>query len=301
MTVPSDLRHEPWFAEALGRLGGLRGSRVIQIYGNVARTMALLEAIGGGGHLLVLEPNAFDAATIEESIDHDGLHVVAYRPDGDEVFGQHDALVASPMVVDDHALNRWAQMARANLRPGGRFVFDLPGVQHCSAIADAWHEIGAPEDLLAPWNGPSDSALARVLRAKNFRQVEGFGRDPHRPLREPARSRVHGLRSSRGRRRDPGRSPPGSGPEPRVQRGGRAAVPPDARVRDALITASRPARPRRPRAGARSPPVAPRRSSRRGTSAPRSACPGRSRTRVASADRRSAATRSPSPPGRGTS
>jgi hypothetical protein len=163
---------QPWFAEAIGRLHLRKGSRVLML---TASTPDLanhaLAAVGRQGHVTVLEPDR-DRAARAEQLEHDGLAVISYRPEGQESFGPHDGLVACPATDPDWPPNLWGAVAKANLRPGGRFVVDLPAPRHCEVVEDACGHIGAPAELLAHWNGPSEAALAQLLQADGLRAIE---------------------------------------------------------------------------------------------------------------------------------
>ncbi len=166
------LAYQPWFAEAVGRLHLRKGARVLMLTASAPDLCAhVLASVGNDGHVTVLEPDV-ERAHHAEQLEHPGLAVLAYRPEGGETFGQHDALVACPATDRDWPMNLWGEVAKHNLRPGGRFVIDLPGVRHCEMIETAWQEIGAPADGLKAWNGPSETAMARLLRADGLRSIE---------------------------------------------------------------------------------------------------------------------------------
>ena len=166
------LAYEPWFEDVLLRAHLARGSRVLQLTAqSPGQTRAILARIGAIGTLTVVEPDRYRASVVD-SLEHPGLSVLAYEPEGGEIFGIHDTVIACPRVaVPSWPMNRWGELAVHNLRPGGRFVFDLPGERHCDLIAECWREIRAAPERLALWNGPSESALAKLLRADGLREV----------------------------------------------------------------------------------------------------------------------------------
>lgn len=166
------LVYEPWFEDVLARAHLRKGARVLQLTANSsAQARAVLARIGTEGSLTVIEPDRYRAARVD-TVEHDGLSVLAYEPDGHESFGVHDAVIACPPVVPSWPLNRWGDIAIHNLRPGGRLVIDLPGEKHCETVSDAWKEIAGPPDRFGPWNGPNEIALAKLLRADGLREVE---------------------------------------------------------------------------------------------------------------------------------
>ncbi|MBK8979245.1 MAG: hypothetical protein IPM29_25390 [Planctomycetes bacterium] len=166
------LLREPWFHEAVAQARIRRGGRVLQIFAfGDAQSRVLLAKIGDEGTLTVVDPDRYRAGRIME-LDHSGLAVLGYDPDGEESFGSHDALVSCPARLTDWPLDRWSSLALHNLRPGGRMVLDLPGQPQSNPIHELWQEIGAPVDRLAGWSGPSAKALSRVLTAGGLREVE---------------------------------------------------------------------------------------------------------------------------------
>ena len=166
------LVHEPWFEDVLARAHLSRGARVLQLTAlSPAQSRAILARLGSTGTLTIVEPDRYRASVVD-ALEHPGLSVLSYEPDGRETFGVHDALIACPPICRGWPLNRWGELAIRNLRPGGRFVIDLPGERHCATISEAWHEIRAPDEKLAPWNGPNEIGLAKLLRSDGLREVE---------------------------------------------------------------------------------------------------------------------------------
>jgi hypothetical protein len=170
--APTSLRFEPWFEDVLARAHLRPGARVLLLSAlSPAQCRAVLAAIGAGGTLTVIEPDRYRAAALD-GLAHEGLSVLAYQPDGSEVFGVHDALIACPPVLRGWPMNRFGELAVRNLRPGGRLSVDLPGERHCEVVSECWAAIQAPPELLAPWRGPNELALAKLLRADGLREVE---------------------------------------------------------------------------------------------------------------------------------
>ncbi len=167
------LEHQPWLVEDLERLNIRRGDRVIQLTAQARpQTHAILELLGPDGTLLVVEPDRYAADRVR-AFDHLGLTVLAYEPGGEERFGMFDAMLACPTKLNDWPLDTWGQLACANLRPGGRFVVDLPGEPLCDVLAEAWQSIGGDEEALKVWRGPSEAELAESLQRLGLRTVEG--------------------------------------------------------------------------------------------------------------------------------
>lgn len=163
---------EPWFPDALEAAGLSPGRRALLLTAfGPEQTRAVLARIGTEGTLTVIEPDRYRAASLQ-GVEHPGLAVLGYRPDGDENFGVHDCVLAVPPIIDDWPLNHWGSIARHNLRPGGRLVLDLPHLRHAEAIAECLTEAGAPPHRTSRWNGVDDRGLARLLRADGLRGIE---------------------------------------------------------------------------------------------------------------------------------
>lgn len=163
---------EPWFSGALAASRLREGSRVLMLTASSpTHVRALLAAIGDEGTLTVVEPDRHRAATLD-GIQHPGLAVLSYDPDGREVFGVHDALLACPWLAPRWPLNRYGELALGNLRPGATFVLDLPAPASCPSVREAMDEIGLPPDAVGAWNGPGTGGLARLLQADGLRNIE---------------------------------------------------------------------------------------------------------------------------------
>jgi hypothetical protein len=166
------LAWQPWFAEAITHARLRHGARVLQLFAHGdEQTRVVLARIGDRGTLTVVDPDRYRAGRVME-LDHPGLAVLGYEPDGEESFGIHDAMLACPPVLDDWPLNRWGELALHNLRPGGRIVLDLPGQQHCEVLSELWKEIHGPIERLGRWSGPAPKALAKLLHADGLREIE---------------------------------------------------------------------------------------------------------------------------------
>jgi hypothetical protein len=163
---------EPWFADACAAARLRKGSRVLMLTApSPEQVHAVLAAIGEDGSLTILEPDSGITAALD-GILHPNLAVLAYDPDGKEVFGVHDALLACPRFAPRWPLNRYGELALGNLRPGATFVLDLPAPESCTAVREAAAEIGLAPDAIAGLNGPGTGGLVRLLRADGLRNVE---------------------------------------------------------------------------------------------------------------------------------
>lgn len=172
LALESDRFAAPWLAEVVQLLQLRRGSRVALLGGWCrALVRAVAEPLGDGGELLVIEPDPELARSLA-AIEHGAVQVLQYAPSGSERFGQFDALLVSALRVDAIPLAGLGACARDNLRPGGRFVVDVPSETSCETLFGSWREAGLDERGLSAWRGPSDGALARAMRGAGLRQVQ---------------------------------------------------------------------------------------------------------------------------------
>ncbi len=160
----------PWLHESLQSLDIRKGERVLQLTGHhVQQSRAILELIGRDGTLVVLEPDEALADRVR-AIGQDGMHVIAIQPDGTEEFGRFDAVFACPSWNVGWPLERWGEIVRRGLRPGGRFVLDHPGSTACEPLAEVWSQLETSEP--ARWTGPTADEWTDALVESSLRGVE---------------------------------------------------------------------------------------------------------------------------------
>jgi hypothetical protein len=163
---------QPWLGEALQLAAPKRGERILQVTGqSLAQSRALLDLVGDKGRVLLVEAERGQAEVIRE-LEHPALTVLAHTPEEGESFGLFDAMFACPLRMPDWPRERWGDLASNNLRPGGRFLIDLPAEDFCSSLEAAWLQAGGAKDSIACWTGPSESELVESLRAAGLRRIE---------------------------------------------------------------------------------------------------------------------------------
>ncbi len=160
----------PWFDSALERLDLRRGNRVLALEPRQADIAALRGCIGDDGELTVTLRDRQQAEQLAER-DLQGLRVLSCEAEGGETFGTFDSVL---VVAHSEPLpaERYGALLRSNLRPGGRFVVDLPGADAVPDVRAAWLELGWDEEALGRVNGPSDLELVDALRSAGLRGVE---------------------------------------------------------------------------------------------------------------------------------
>jgi hypothetical protein len=160
----------PWVQAAIALLDVRRRDRMLACGADAGHARALAALVGKDGELVVVTEDAQSAEQLA-ALDVPQLRVLAHRIDGGERFGTFDALLLALPFGPLLPLGAWAELARANLRPGGRLVVDVPGPTLVPELASAWRELALPETRLAPLRGVADDALATALRDGGMRDV----------------------------------------------------------------------------------------------------------------------------------
>ena len=163
---------EPWFLAITNLLDVRRQDRLqaIGVGSEQARSLATL--VGKAGTLLAVLPDQAAAEALA-ALELPQVTVLAHPMQGDECFGSFDGLLilqrTGPLLLP----GAYANLPRANLRPGGRFVIDVPGTDMVPDLSAGWLELGWPQGRLQPLRGIADDTLAEVLRNAGLRSVHG--------------------------------------------------------------------------------------------------------------------------------
>jgi SAM-dependent methyltransferase len=176
---PLDL--QPWIEDCIDGLEPHVGERIIQLGAHPwSLTIILGHAVGDSGRVLVLEPDRDRAERCAARCRDRGVTkkdvrrvevVHASVGDGPSV-GRHDAVVGSLEAADQRVAV--AALVHRCLRPGGRFVLDLPARDPCALLEDAWRHIGGDESTLDRWRSAGEvDALVETFRERGLRGVEG--------------------------------------------------------------------------------------------------------------------------------
>jgi len=161
---------QPWFDSALERLQVRSDNRLLAIDPSIVAVTALRSLVGKGGELTLV---VFDRDIAEQLAEHqwDRVTVLAHATTGDETFGAHDSLLIVPRTGPLLPIECYCTLARNNLRPGGRFLIDLPGEDMLPDLRLAWETLGWDEERLQPLRGASDVELANLARDAGLRSV----------------------------------------------------------------------------------------------------------------------------------
>ena len=161
----------PWFDSALTRLEPRRGERALALEPRRADVHALCVAFGDAGELTVVYRDRI-AAEQWTGNQPPQLRVLAHATMGGERFGTFDAVLAAPKSGPLLPPEPFARLIRDNLRPGGRFVVDVPSIQMQPDIWSGWADLGWDDERLGPIRGPTDEELVAALRGAGLRSVE---------------------------------------------------------------------------------------------------------------------------------
>ena len=165
-------RPHPWFAESMQLLDLRDAERVLVVTATEPSYVEAASAlVGPDGTVRVIEPNLGHAEAVA-ALDLENVEVAHATPEPGDRFGSHDAMLACPLGMPLWPASQWADLAVSNLRPGGRFVVDVPAECLSEDLVQSWTEVGGDPGALQPLHGLSERALAATLRARNLRQVE---------------------------------------------------------------------------------------------------------------------------------
>lgn len=162
---------QPWLADALELLDLRRNDRVLVFSApTMAHVAAVRQSVGSGGRTLVIEPDRLAARQIDDATLAD-VEVLHQAPSSDESLGDFDAMLACPLLTLGLTPGFWCNLFINNLRPGGRFVLDLPGEEMNDHLAACLLESGSGSDALERLRGPSKSDLMSALGAAGLRDL----------------------------------------------------------------------------------------------------------------------------------
>ncbi len=163
---------QPWLADSLEQLDLRQHDRCLMLgCPTDAHLSAVAEIVGRQAAIVVVEPDTGLAENAARS-QHQHLEVLAYTPGPGDRLGSFDALLACPLTTMDWSLMLWTKLIGSNLRPGGRFVLDLPAEHPCEPLRRAWDGTRGDPDGLARLCGPSEQEIADALREHGLRNVE---------------------------------------------------------------------------------------------------------------------------------
>jgi hypothetical protein len=160
----------PWLRAAIGLLDVRRHDRLCACGIDVGTARELAAKVGRDGALTAVLQEPLAARALA-ALDLPQVTVLAHQLTGDERFGTFDALLVAPRHGPLPGPGALCDLARANLRPGGRVVFDVPGARMVPDLLAALPVAGIDPERGAPWCGLADDTLAEALRNGGLRNV----------------------------------------------------------------------------------------------------------------------------------
>lgn len=164
---------EPWFAAATHLLDVRRQDRLLAVGVGVDGARSLAALVGKAGVLMAVLTDAVAAEQLA-ALDLPQTTVLAARSWPAERLGTFDAVLIAPRLAPLPLPAAIAELLRANLRPGGRFVVDVPGPDLVPDLTAAARELGWPLPRLQALQGHADDELADALRSAGLRSVTGL-------------------------------------------------------------------------------------------------------------------------------
>lgn len=163
---------QPWFHAAVRLLDVRRQDRVLAVHVDLGQARDLAALVGSRGQLLLVLRDRDDGEQLA-ALGLPQVQVLVHALAGDERFGRFDALLVGPTTGPLLPLGAFADLARDNLRPGGRFVVDVPGADMVPELRTAANDLGWADERLAPLCGIADDHLVESLRNAGLRNVHG--------------------------------------------------------------------------------------------------------------------------------
>lgn len=136
----------------------------------LAHVEAVRRTVGSGGRTLVVEPDRRVALEIAEATRGE-IQVLNRLPADDDVLGSFDAMLACPLLTLGLTPTFWSRLFSNNLRPGGRFVLDLPSEEMNDHLAACWLQSGGSSEALQGLRGPAIGELVEALEGAGLREL----------------------------------------------------------------------------------------------------------------------------------
>lgn len=163
----------PWLPGALELADVRRKDRVLLVHPHGARVVRAVEQLAGtAGSLTVVAPNEAQSVALAQALEGSTARIGHQFFHGHETYGTFDVAIVCPTTMFEGTLRGLAQCLRGNLRPGGRFVVDLPSESPPPFLAGAMQALHWDEARQQAFHGPSEEQLATALREAGLRRVE---------------------------------------------------------------------------------------------------------------------------------
>lgn len=163
----------PWLPSVLELADVRRKDRVLLVRPHSARVVRAVEQlVGAAGSLTVVAPDEAQAVALAQRLEGSTARIGHQFFHGHETYGTFDVAIVCPTTMFDGTLRGLASCLRGNLRPGGRFVVDLPSEAPPPFLAGAMQALHWTSAQEQAFRGPSEEQLATTLRDAGLRRVE---------------------------------------------------------------------------------------------------------------------------------
>lgn len=163
----------PWLPAALELVEVRRKDRVLLVRPHGAAVVRAVERlVGAAGSLTVVAEGEERAVALAQRLEGSTARIGHQFFHGHETYGTFDAAIVCPTTMFEGTLHGLAACLRGNLRPGGRFVVDLPSESLPPFLAGAMQALRWDETRWQAFRGPSEEQLAAALREAGLRRVE---------------------------------------------------------------------------------------------------------------------------------
>lgn len=163
----------PWLPGALELVDVRRKDRLLLVRPHSAHVVRAVEQlVGSSGSLTVVTDGEEQAVALAERLEGSAARIGHQFFHGHESYGTFDVAIVCPTVMFSGSLRGLAACLRGNLRPGGRFVVDLPSENPPPFLAGAMQALRWDRARQQAFHGPSEEELATALREAGLRRVE---------------------------------------------------------------------------------------------------------------------------------
>lgn len=163
----------PWLPGALELVDVRRKDRVLLVRPHSAQVVRAIEALAGpAGSLTVVAADEAQSVALAQALEGSSARIGHQFFHGHEVYGTFDVALVCPTTMFTGTLRGLAACLRSNLRPGGRFVVDLPSESPPAFLTGAMNALHWDKERQQAFCGPGEEQLATALRDAGLRRVE---------------------------------------------------------------------------------------------------------------------------------
>lgn len=162
----------PWLLDRLEAVDLRRTDRVLLCLPGSAAVASAIRGRLNRDCLTVLESNRASAQEIHRSLSDLDLGYGDVSPE--QSLGIYDVVIAAPIAPPPRSTEVWTHFVARHLRPGGRYVLDLPSPDPMPDVLAAARDANLPcaETIHRRFCGPAPEELAVAMRNSRVRKAE---------------------------------------------------------------------------------------------------------------------------------